>query len=175
MNKQIVLLVIGAAVLFVLFGELLGDLTVHDYSINLGETWSHTFTLTNNENYVIPDTEYADGSRSWVWAGYQIYNKFGSVVDSGSFEVTDELNPGETIPYEITYTPSTAGKYSVAVVMVEKPMIYTNGEWVEQDTIKVDEHYATVTASIPQPPTPVNPIIAFFQSIIDYIKSLFGW
>ena len=145
----------------------LASITSEDIYIN--NPYSKSITMSTTES---PDTDYTDGTRSWFFGVYRIYDPNDNILKEDS----KEIQLGQ-VDFLISFTPTQAGKYKIIGMIVKIEKVWSNGEWIEQEAVKLDEYSSVINVKdIIQPPTPENPfqfIEELFNSIIDFIRNLF--
>jgi len=149
-----------------------------------GDTFTYVFTLTNTESESLPDTEYRDGTYSFLYETDVIFDPNGNQINMEYQEIVTEMIPGSSVNVELNYKiPTTAapGTYvaSSALVVIPYKFNKTSELWEQQPVRTIDNQSVSFTVrQIAGPPTAPD-IISILQniwnSIWSFLKSLFGW
>jgi len=171
--------------------DLLGfHVTMGSLSITSGETiepgdfYSSTLTLTNLKGTSIPDSNYQDGSASFAYTLWMVVDESGNIIYKGQESEVSNLASGASINVPITWkVPDdiASGKYAVVALLVEIPMTWNGDQWVQGDLTVVDKavEELNVQSPIPPPSPPTTDIWSqinnVIQSILDWLRRLFSW
>ena len=146
--------------------NIAGNLVVQPNTVN-------TYFINMSVNPVVDDL--INGYRTWHFGSY-------GLVDSNN----NTINVGNPIPINDSYiqnvtltTPANIGDYALIGIVEEinatfnqstGTWIYSNSTIIDKEAIKLSNYYSITE---PTQPTPVG-FAKFWQSIISFIKSLFG-
>jgi len=147
-----------------------------------GDTYQHTFTLKNKLTRTVPDSDYSDGTVSYLRSAWMVVDKGGTIVYKGDVSEISTLSAGAAKEQAASWQVPTslpAGKYAVTAVLLEIPMHFdkTKGAWVEDPTVIVDQQ--AVELNVRQIATPTAPadiwtrITTFWTNLWNWLKSLF--
>ncbi len=134
--------------------------------INAGDTLTDTFNI----DIANIDTDYSDGSRSYYYSAYKIYDQNDNEVSRGYIEVT-EAHTDYNINWEIPL--SAKGDYKLIIATFEIPMTYDviSKTWSEGEPIEIDKQgYEFTVIGIQEP---IEPKFSW-SWLWDWFKSLFG-
>ena len=147
-----------------------------------GDTFQHQFTLKNTKNTSIPDSDYQDGTASFVYAVWFVVDASGNVVHSSDPVEITSLPAGGT--YSITASwqipESVEGKYAVTAVLLEIPMRWDSSQqkWIQEEPIIIDKQAVDVNINpIPAPPKP-DPLLwltNLFQRLLEWLRGIIPW
>lgn len=133
-----------------------------------------SITLTTSvEGVTQYDPDYQDGTVTYYYVRYTVYQDENVLIDSQPTEVDSN-----TYSKTITLNDLSKGEYKLVTVLAsfsntEDP---DTGEWGDYDKVKEDEDVKsfTVVSSQPDPPSP-SVLTDFFNGIINAFKELWGW
>lgn len=165
-------------------GRLMAITGVGDITYQ-GDTFQHTFTLTNLDTVVLPEMDDSDGIVTRLYKTHKMFDQAGNVVQEGDFEeITTPLASGTTTDYPISLevlTGTPSGDYASTAVLFKISQTWNrvDNTWTLGDAVEVDKQGVTFNVQTPTPP-PVPgasallaKISAFFASIVAWITSLF--
>jgi hypothetical protein len=143
-----------------------------------GDTFQHTFTLTNTKGVVLPDTYYQDKDRTWLYYGYAVFDPSGNIVGKSITEITDPLDPLATVTLPMSYDITDAtvsGKYVVIATLMSVTSTYGSGQWTESQPEVIDKQATSFQVQgITPPPAPSFDIGQLFAGIKNWFCSTFG-
>jgi len=146
------------------------------------DVFQYTFTLQNKKATTIPDSEYQDGTASFVYAVWMVTDSSGNIVQKGTTTEVS-LDAGGTVSVPVTWTvPSNAkGKYAVSAVLIEIPKHWdrTSKAWVEDSATIIDKQSVELNVqslTLPTPPTDIwGRLQQLWQGFIDWLRGIFRW
>lgn len=151
-----------------------------------GDTFQHTFTLTNLGTVTLPELDETDGTVTRIYKTHRMYDQAGNAVQEGSFEeIVTALAASSTTSYTIqlpveTGTPS--GDYASTAVLFKISQTWdrTTNTWALGEPVVLDKQGVTFNVQTPTPaPTPspatlLGKIASLFAGILAWIIGLFS-
>jgi hypothetical protein len=176
LKKNKTIIIVGIILLFlILAGSGLRPMSiVGGDEVFVNQPYTATINLVSPTDIV---NDYTSGQVRELYAGTAVISSSGSYV----FQSTQEKLSSKNYSYNLTWTPTTTGKFAVISFIVKSESTYnyntkTWSAWTAPEIVVQDTKEVNVI-QIDAPPT--NPIGNIFTNILNsiwsFITGLFNW